>query len=137
MLTAYHLSPEHNIRRFDLAHVGSGLGTTFYGAGLYLTFNKETINYYADQILERPLTIYTVEVQEEGLYDEFDKLENGETALGTYANLVEQFGGNEIRATREIVKQGVKGIFYNSPEDGKSLIVYDPKIVKIVEKQQI
>lgn len=134
---AYHLSPEPSIRKFDLKHVGQGLGTGFYGAGLYLTCNLDVVDYYAKQIVERPLTIYTVEIPEEGIFDEFDILPaTNKTALGTYADLVESFQ-DELKATKEIIKLGVKGIKYNSPEDGEAFVIYEPKNLKILNRKEI
>ena len=136
-MIAYHLSPESSIRKLDLQHLGMGLGTTFYGAGIYLTFDYDVIEMYLKQIKQRPMYIYTVEISENGIFNEFDTVAaTKQSALGTYANLVEELQ-DEVKATQKIVKLGVNAIEYNSPEDKHSIVVYNPSILKIVSKQEV
>lgn len=136
-MIAYHLSPESSIRKLDLQHLGMGLGTSFYGAGIYLTFDCDVIEMYLKQIKQRPMYIYTVEISENGIFNEFDTVAvTKQSALGTYANFVEELQ-DEVKATQKIVKLGVNAIEYNSPEDKHSIVVYNPSILKIVSKQEV
>lgn len=136
-MIAYHLSPESSIRKLDLQHLEMGLGTSFYGAGIYLTFDYDVIEMYLKQIKQRPMYIYTVEISENGIFNEFDTVAaTKQSALGTYANFVEELQ-DEVKATQKIVKLGVNAIEYNSPEDKHSIVVYNPSILKIVSKQEV
>ena len=136
-MLAYHLSPESSIRKLDLQHLGMGLGTSFYGAGIYLTFDYEVIEMYLKQVMQRPMYVYTVEIAENGVYNEFDTVEaTNQSALGTYANLVDELQ-DELKATQRIVRMGVNAIEYNSPEDKHSIVVYNPSILKIKSKQEV
>lgn len=136
-MLAYHLSPESSIRKLDLQHLGMGLGTSFYGAGIYLTFDYEVIEMYLKQVMQRPMYVYTVEITENGVYNEFDTVEaTNQSALGTYANLVDELQ-DELKATQKIVRMGVNAIEYNSPEDKHSIVVYNPSILKIKSKQEV
>ena len=136
-MIAYHLSPESSIRKLDLQHLGMGLGTSFYGAGIYLTFDYGVIEMYLKQIKQRRMYVYTVEISENGIFNEFDTVTaTKQSALGTYANLVEELQ-DEVKATQKIVKLGVNAIEYNSPEDKHSIVVYNPSILKIVSKQEV
>ena len=136
-MIAYHLSPESSIRKLDLQHLGMGLGTSFYGAGIYLTFDYDVIETYLKQIKQRPMYVYTVEISENGIFNEFDTVTaTKQSALGTYANLVEELQ-DEVKATQKIVKLGVNAIEYNSPEDKHSIVVYNSSILKIVSKQEV
>ena len=81
--------------------------------------------------------VYTVEISENGIFNEFDTVAaTKQSALGTYANLVEELQ-DEVKATQKIVKLGVNAIEYNSPEDKHSIVVYNPSILKIVSKQEV
>lgn len=136
-MIAYHLSPESSIRKLDLQHLGMGLGTSFYGAGIYLTFDYDVIEMYLKQIKQRPMYIYTVEISENGIFNEFDTVAaTKQSALSTYANFVEELQ-DEVKATQKIVKLRVNAIEYNSPEDKHSIVVYNPSILKIVSKQEV
>lgn len=136
-MIAYHLSPESSIRKLDLQHLGMGLGTSFYGAGIYLTFDYDVIEMYLKQVMQRPMYVYTVEISENGIFNEFDTVTaTNQSALGTYANLVEELQ-DEMKATQKIVKLGVNAIEYNSPEDKHSIVVYNPSILKIKSKQVV
>lgn len=136
-MIAYHLSPESSIRKLDLQHLGMGLGTSFYGAGIYLTFDYDVIEMYLKQVMQRPMYVYTVEISENGIFNEFDTVAaTKQSALGTYANLVEELQ-DELKATQKIVKLGVNAIEYNSPEDKHSIVVYNPSILKIKSKQEV
>lgn len=136
-MIAYHLSPESSIRKLDLQHLGMGLGTSFYGAGIYLTFDYDVIEMYLKQVMQRPMYVYTVEISENDIFNEFDTVAaTKQSALGTYANLVEELQ-DELKATQKIVKLGVNAIEYNSPEDKHSIVVYNPSILKIKSKQEV
>lgn len=138
MLTAWHFSPEKGIKRFDLKYINMGLGTTFYGGGIYLTFDKSVIDYYIELIKQRPVYVYEVAIPETlKVFNEFDTVKStNRTALGTYADLVENLG-SEAKATKEIVKLGVDAIEYYSPEDKHSIVVYNPSKLKILSCKEI
>jgi hypothetical protein len=132
-MTAYHISLQSNIKKFNISKVGTGMGTSFYGYGLYFALDKKTCeDYYRKMPKNREYYIYKVKIADNGIYDENDKLTNGNTALEQYAQLVDKLGSEEA-ATREIVKNGVNGIKYFSHEDGNSVVMYVDTKIKILD----
>lgn len=125
----WHLSPysfsEPEIRN------KTGFGTDFYGAGFYVTLDKETVSKMVAEAQDMfaKYFIYTIKVDERAnIVDEYD-----DDGLDLYAKLVEQFGGDEVKASAEMVKRGVDGILYYNEEDGNSIVFYNPKMAKIVK----
>ena len=124
----YHLSP-FCFSEPKINHQ-AGFGTSFYGAGFYITLDKnvlETIKSEAQDIFAEYF-IYTIQVDENAnIVDEGE-----EDGLQLYANLVEQFNGDEVKASAEMVKRGIDGLLYYNEEDGHSIVFYNPKMAKIV-----
>ena len=113
----YHLSP------FSFSepkiNYKAGFGTSFYGAGFYITLDEDVVDTMKGEAQDMfaEYFIYTIKVDEQAnIVDEGD--ENG---LTLYADLVEQFNGDEVKASAEMVKRGVDGILYYSEEDGHSI----------------
>lgn len=127
----YHLSP-FCFSEPKINHQ-AGFGTSFYGAGFYITLDKnvlETIKSEAQDIFAEYF-IYTILVDENAnIVDEGE-----EDGLQLYANLVEQFNGDEIKASAEMVKRGIDGLLYYNEEDGHSIEFYNPKMAKIVHTE--
>lgn len=108
----------------------AGFGTSFYGAGFYITLDENVVDTMKAeaQDLFAEYFIYKIKVDERANIVDEDE-ENG---LQLYAQLVEQFNGDEVKASEEMVKQGVDGILYWNEEDGHSIVFYNPKMAKIV-----
>lgn len=129
-MTAYHIS-RHKFDKFKLSEDNDGMGTSFYGFGLYFTLDKDIIEYYKDQMGE-PYVVYQVELDSSKFINEYDE----EYGLDFYGNMVEELG-SEVKATKLMLKKGITGMTYHSPEDGSSVIVYNPKVIldmKIIEE---
>lgn len=122
-VTVYHIT-RNKFSKFKLSPTNSGMGTSFYGYGLYFACDKSTMDYYKVQ-MRKPYYIYEVTLDSTNFVDEWDE----EHGLGYYAELVERFG-SEQAASKKMLKDGVTGMTYFSPEDGNSIIVYTDKVVK-------
>lgn len=127
----YHLSP------FSFSepkiNYKAGFGTSFYGAGFYITLDEDVVDTMKSEAQDMfaEYFIYTIKVDEQAnIVDEGD-----EDGLTLYADLVEQFNGDEVKASAEMVKKGVDGILYYSEEDGHSIVFYNPKMAKIVKTE--
>lgn len=127
----YHLSP------FSFSepkiNYKAGFGTSFYGCGFYITLDEDVVDTMKNEAQDMfaEYFIYTIKVDENAnIVDEGD-----EDGLTLYADLVEQFNGDEVKASAEMVKRGVDGILYYSEEDGHSIVFYNPKMAKIVKTE--
>ena len=111
----------------------AGFGTTFYGAGFYITLDKSVVDVIKGEAQDMfaEYFIYTVEVDERANIVDEDE----EDGLALYAKLVEEFGGDEVKASEEMVNRGIDGILYYSEEDGESIVFYNPKMAKIVKTE--
>ena len=133
-MTGYHITEQKNIKKFDISRVGSGMGTSFYGYGLYFALDKATCEQYYKQFPnDRDYFIYKVSIDSRKIFSEDDKmLSSSMSVLEQYAQLVEEFGSEEA-ASKKIIELGVDGIKYWSHEDGNSVVVYNDKILRIVQ----
>lgn len=127
----YHLSP------FSFSepkiNYKAGFGTSFYGCGFYITLDEDVVDTMKGEAQDMfaEYSIYTIKVDENAnIVDEGD-----EDGLTLYADLVEQFNGDEVKASAEMVKRGVDGILYYSEDDGHSIVFYNPKMAKIVKTE--
>jgi len=127
----WHLSPfqfsEPEIRN------KTGFGSSFYGAGFYITLDESTVETMISEAQDMfaEYFIYKVQVDENAnIVDEGE-----EDGLLLYADLVEQFDGDEVKASEEMVARGIDGLLYYSEEDGHSIVFYNPSMVKIVNTQ--
>ncbi len=136
-MKAYHITPNGNIKKFKLNSNNNGMGTSFYGYGLYFTRDRSVIDYYYGLMKETydRLYLYTVEIDDLNVINENDELEDV-LALELYADLVEETG-SEVKATKEMLNLGYTGLTYESVEDGKSIVVYDSSIIEIVDMKAL
>lgn len=131
-MKAYHISP-FKFDKFEL-RPDTGMGTNFYGYGIYFTRDESVIDYYAEIMKEasyEKLYKYTVELDSTGFVSEF--ADNG---LTHYADLVEMYDSEKV-ASEEMLAEGITGIYYANQEDGNSIIVYDLNTIKIVSRELI
>ena len=133
-MIGYHITNQKDIKKFDISKAGSGMGTSFYGYGLYFALDKATCEYYYSQLPEnKEYFIYKVDINDKKVFNEDDKISNSSmTVLEKYAQLVEKLG-SEKEASKKIVKLGINGIKYWSHEDGNSVVIYNDKILCIVD----
>lgn len=127
----YHLSPY----RFSEPKINykAGFGTSFYGAGFYITLDKNVLDVIKGEAQDifAEYFIYTIQVDENAnIVDEGE-----DDGLQLYADLVDQFDGDEVKASAEMVKRGIDGLLYYSEEDGHSIVFYNPKMAKIVHTE--
>lgn len=121
--TAYHIT-RNKFSKFKLSPTNSGMGTSFYGYGLYFACDKSTMDYYKEQ-MGKPYYIYEVTLDSTNFVDEWDE----KHGLEYYGHLVEALG-SEQAATKKMLKNGITGMTYFSPEDGNSIVIYTDKVVK-------
>lgn len=127
----YHLSP-FCFSEPKINHQ-AGFGTSFYGCGFYITLDKDVLNNIKAEAQDvfAEYFIYTIQVDENAnIVEEYD-----EDGLQLYADLVEQFNGDEVKASAEMVKRGVDGLLYYNEEDGHSIVLYNPKAAKIIHTE--
>lgn len=127
----WHLSP-YSFSEPRINHK-AGFGTSFYGAGFYITLDESTIETMISEAQDMfaEYFIYKVQVDENAnIVDEYEA-----DGLQLYADLVEQFDGDEIKASKEMVARGIDGILYYNEEDGHSIVFYNPSMIKIVNTQ--
>lgn len=127
----YHLSP-YSFSEPKINYK-AGFGTSFYGAGFYITLDKNVLDVIKGEAQDMfaEYFIYTIQVDENANIVDEDE-DNG---LQLYAELVEQFNGDEVKASAEMVKRGIDGLLYYSEEDGHSIVFYNPKMAKIVHTE--
>lgn len=133
----YHITPVPDIKKFEIRHK-QGMGTSFYGAGVYFTKDLEVIDYYKKLMWDSfdELYMYTAVLKPTAhIYNEDDEEKGG----GLYLRLCDENYGDEVEASKEIVKKyKVDGIEYSSsPEDGDSIVIYNPNVIKIVGKEKL
>ena len=131
---AYHLSP-NLFGDFDMDHIGSGFGTGLMGYGLYFTLDSEVVSYYRSQLedVDGPdFQWYLYKVSIEGnIVDEYDP-----EGWELYAKLVEEKG--EKAASEAMLNEyHIDGVKYEDPEDGRSILVFNPKAVHIIHCKPI
>ena len=135
----YHISP-FKFNKFELNKCSSGMGTSFWGYGIYFSKDESTIEYYFDQMKNSYSNLFKYTVSISGnIKNEYDKIivNNQEITIGElYYNLVEE--SNEKTASEEMKnKYHIDGISYYTEEDGNSLVVYNDEIIKILNCEKI
>lgn len=135
----YHISP-FKFDKFELNKCGSGMGTSFWGYGIYFTKDEGTINYYFQEMKNSYHNLFKYTVKISGnIKNEFDKItvDNKEIMVGElYYNLVEE--SNEKDASEKIKNEyNIDGITYYTEEDGNSLVVYNDKVIKIINVESL
>ncbi len=127
-LVAYHISPV-KFDKFKI-HTKSGMGTNFYGNGIYLTFDKNVIEHYIKLMKDEydHLYVYTVEISNTAnIIDEYD--------IGEYiADDVEDIDPAEISET--LKENGFDGVKFWNEEDGNSIVIFDENKIKIVDVKE-
>lgn len=127
-LVAYHISP-FKFDKFKI-HTKSGMGTNFYGNGIYLTFDKNVIEHYIKLMKDEydHLYVYTAEISNTAnIIDEYD--------IGEYiTDDVEDIDPAEISET--LKENGVDGVKFWNEEDGKSIVIFDENKIKIVDVKE-
>ncbi|MBO7693337.1 MAG: hypothetical protein J6T10_11965 [Methanobrevibacter sp.] len=124
-LMAYHISPF----KFDKFKISSksGMGTNFYGNGIYLTFDKNVIEHYINLMKEEydNLYVYKVEISNTAnIIDESDIVEY-------ITDDVEEIDPTEISET--LKENGVDGVKYWNEEDGNSIVIFDENKINILD----
>jgi hypothetical protein len=81
------------------------------------------------------LYMYTVVLKPTArIYNENDEEKGG----ALYLRLCDENHGDELEATKVIVKKyKVDGIEYYGEEDGDSVVIYNPNVIKIVDKVKL
>lgn len=127
-LVAYHISP-FKFDKFKI-HTKSGMGTNFYGNGIYLTFSKDVIEHYSKLMKDEydHLYVYTAEISNTAnIIDEYD--------IGEYiTDDVEEIDPAEISET--LKENGVDGVKFWNEEDGNSIVIFDENKIKIVNVKE-
>ena len=137
----YHISP-FKFDKFSLDFAGRGMGTGFFGKGIYFAKSKDTIDYYCDEMRDSYKHLYVYEVTVSGAgKNENDIIEvDGKqmTCIEAYYKLVEKDGKTEDEAS-SIMKNdlGVDGMTYWSHEDGDSLVVFNCDAIQIVNSYEV
>lgn len=125
---AYHISPF----KFDKFKISSksGMGTNFYGNGIYLTFDESVIEHYINLMKEEydNLYVYKVEISNTAnIIDEYD--------VGEYiTDDIEEIDPSEISET--LKENGIDGVKYWNEEDGNSIVIFDENKIKIIDMKE-
>lgn len=131
----YHISP-YKFDKFNINTVGKGMGTSLWGYGIYFTKELSTIKYYYDLMIEGYKKLYLYIVQINGnIKNEFEKVTDL-TAGEIYYNLAEEYG-EQIASKKMVRNYHIDGITYYTHEDGNSLVIYNDKVIKILEQKEL
>ncbi len=118
---AYHISPK-KFSQFKILP-RSGMGTNFYGPGVYLAYGEGTIDSF-----ERQLQEY------------YDKLYRYKVAISPDAKIIDEedlinylpSDISEDSIPQELMSRGVDGMNYFNDEDGNSVVIYNPDVLRIL-----
>ena len=127
-LIAYHISPF----KFDKFKISSksGMGTNFYGNGIYLTFDKNVIEHFLQLMKDEYDKLYVYKVEISDTANIIDESEVGEYITDDN----EEIDPSEIS---EILKEnGIDGVKYWNEEDGNSIVIFDANKIKIVDMKE-
>lgn len=81
-MVGYHITSQKNIKKFDISRAGSGMGTSFYGYGLYFALDKATCEQYYKQFpKDRDYFIYKVNIDSRKIFNEDDKMPGSSMAV--------------------------------------------------------
>lgn len=124
-MIAYHISP-FKFDRFKISSK-SGMGTNFYGKGIYLTFDKNVIEHYMKLMKDEYENLYVYKVEISNIANIIDEVDVGEYITDD----IEEIDPSEIS---EILKEnGIDGVKYWNDEDGNSIVIFDENKIKIVD----
>lgn len=100
------------------------------GKGIYLTKDYGVIEQYAEEMAESFEKLYVYTVKAEGT------IKNEHEVGELFYNLAEKYGEDE--ASKKITEEyGIDGISYWSPEDGRSVVVFNPKALSIISVKEL
>lgn len=142
-MIAYHLSSVPNIKKFLLNKSRSGFGTNFYGAGLYLTFDMDSIENWAAEMRDKGVTPYLYNVE---IPDSANIIENEQKFWDAVGVIVgdedpdsyEPTNRDLERASRYMVRHyHIDGLRYYNPEDGDAIVLWKPSIAKVISFKEL
>lgn len=126
---AYHISP-FKFNKFKIRSK-SGMGTNFYGSGVYLTFDESVIEHYMSLMRDayEHLYVYKVAISDTAkIIDEYD--------VGEYiTDDIEEIDPAEI--SEALKASGIDGVKFWNEEDGRSIVIFDESKIKIVEVKEL
>lgn len=142
---AYQIANNTHVQKFK-AIVVPGLDVSKYGAGAYFVLDQDHFSEFKDQLGKevdelQTLYIYTIALSGR-FFNEHDIVkETGKTVFDTYRSLLDELQ-DPLKASKEMVaRYGIVGAEFNSPEDGHSVVVYDPGTkpdpIKILDIQKL
>lgn len=135
----FHISP-YKFDKFELSKCGSGMGTSFWGHGIYFSKDERIIEYYFNQMKDYYSNLFKYTVNVSGnIKNEFDKIivNNQEITVGElYYNLAEELGEQDASIKMKI-KYKIDGISYYTEEDGNSLVIYNDSVIKIIKIENL
>jgi hypothetical protein len=128
-LIAYHISPF----KFDKFKISSksGMGTNFYGNGIYLTFDKNVIEHYLKLMKDEYENLYVYKVEISNTANIIDESDVGEYITDD----IEEIDPSEISET--LKENGIDGVKYWNEEDGNSIVIFNENKIKIVIRKKI
>jgi len=135
-IIAYHGGSLLSNNEFSLKHLGSGEGMAALGKGIYFATNKNIAKLYCKNS-SNPV-LYTVEIETDSLYNPVKGIPK------EIADKIWDVAGNgasskELDKARDIVEKemGIKGHYIDLPAGGLEIAVFDPSIIKIIDKEGI
>lgn len=127
-LIAYHISP-FKFDKFKISYK-SGMGTNFYGNGIYLTFDKNVIEHFLKLMKDEYDKLYVYKVEISDTANIIDESEVGEYITDDD----EEIDPSEISET--LKENGIDGVKYWNEEDGNSIVIFDANKIKIVDMKE-
>lgn len=123
---AYHISPT-KFEKFRLMPK-SGMGTTFYGRGIYLTYDKSVIDHYKNLLADYydNLYIYTVIISPKAKIISEDEI---------FDYIDDSVDLEDSEQVANLLKNKVDGIRYYNDEDGNSVVIFNDDLVSIKSRQ--
>ena len=127
LYTAYHISPT-KFETFRLMPK-SGMGTTFYGRGIYLTYDKSVIDHYKNLLADYydTLYIYTVIISPKAKIISEDEI---------FDYIDDSVDLEDSEQVANLLKNKVDGIRYYNDEDGNSVVIFNADLVSIKNRQE-
>lgn len=127
LYVAYHISPT-KFEKFRLMPK-SGMGTTFYGRGIYLTYDKSVIDYYKNLLADYydTLYIYTVNISPKAKIISEDEI---------FDYIDDSVDLEDSEQVANLLKTQVDGIRYYNDEDGNSVVIFNADLVSIKNIQE-
>ena len=118
---AYHISPK-KFSQFKILPK-TGMGTNFYGPGVYLAYNEGTIDSFERRMREYYDNLYRYRVAispDAKIIDEGDLIDY----------LPPDISEDDI--PKELMSRSVDGMNYFNDEDGNSVVIYNPDVLRIL-----